>query len=59
MEATPYNVHDVLQATSLLTDEEEAVYSGNVYLCAGKCENVIVLNKSSRKVNRRPSQLKN
>ena len=62
MEATPANVHDVSQTSSLLTGEEEVVYGDSGYLGAGKREDAIVRNKSGRKIkykiNRRPSQLK-
>ena len=60
--ATPANVHDVSQASSLLTGEEEVVYGDSGYLGSGKREDAIVRNKSGRKIkykiNRRPSQLK-
>ena len=62
VEATPANVHDVSQTSSLLTGEEEVVYGDSGYLGAGKREDAIVRNKSGRKIkykiNRRPSQLK-
>ena len=62
MEATPANVHDVTQTSSLLTGEEDVVYGDSGYLGAGNREDAIVRNKSGRKIkykiNRRPSQLK-
>lgn len=62
VEATPANVHDVSQTSSLLTGEEEVVYSDSGYLGAGKREDAIVRNKAVRKIkykiNRRPSQIK-
>lgn len=60
VEATPANVHDVTQTSSLLTGEEDVVYGDSGYLGAGKREDAIVRNKSGRKIkykiNRRPSQ---
>ena len=62
VEATPANVHDVTQTSSLLTGEEDVVYGDSGYLGAGNREDAIVRNKSGRKIkykiNRRPSQLK-
>ena len=62
VKATPANVHDVSEASKLLTGEEEVVYGDSGYLGAGKREDAIVRNKSGRKVkykiNRRPSQVK-
>ena len=62
VEATPANVHDVSQTSSLLTGEEEVVYGDSGYLGADKREDAIVRNKSGHKIkykiNRRPSQLK-
>ena len=60
--ATPANVHDVSEASKLLTGEEEVVYGDSGYLGAGKREDAIVRNKSGHKIkykiNRRPSQVK-
>ena len=60
VEATPANVHDVTQTSSLLTGEEDVVYGDSGYLGAGNREDAIVRNKSGRKIkykiNRRPSQ---
>ena len=50
VEATPANVHDVTQTSSLLTGEEEVVYGDSGYLGAGKREDAIVRNKSGRKI---------
>ena len=62
VEATPANVHDVVETSKLLTGEEEVVYGDSGYLGAGKREDAIVRNKSGRKIkykiNRRPSQVK-
>ena len=62
VKATPANVHDVSEASKLLTGEEEAVYGDSGYLGAGKREDAIVRNKSGHKIkykiNRRPSQVK-
>ena len=61
VKATPANVHDVSEASKLLTGEEEVVYGDSGYLGAGKREDAIVRNKSGHKIkykiNRRPSQL--
>ena len=58
VEATPANVHDVTQTSSLLTGEEDVVYGDSGYLGAGNREDAIVRNKSGRKIkykiNRRP-----
>ena len=60
VKATPANVHDVTQTSSLLTGEEDVVYGDSGYLGAGNREDAIVRNKSGRKIkykiNRRPSQ---
>ena len=62
VKATPANVHDVSEASKLLTGEEEVVYGDSGYLGAGKREDTIVRNKSGHKIkykiNRRPSQVK-
>ena len=62
VKATPANVHDVSEASKLLTGEEEVVYGDSGYLGAGKREDAIVRNKSGHKIkykiNRRPSQVK-
>lgn len=62
VEATAANVHDVSEASKLLTGVEEVVYGDSGYLGAGKREDAIVRNKSGRKIkykiNRRPSQMK-
>ena len=62
VKATPANVHDVSEASKLLTGEEDVVYGDSGYLEAGKREDAIVMNTSGRKVkykiNRRPSQVK-
>ena len=62
VKATPANVHDVSEASKLLTREEEVVYGDSGYLGAGKREDAIVRNKSGHKIkykiNRRPSQVK-
>ena len=62
VKATPANVHDVSEASKLLTGEEEVVYGDSGYLGAGKREEAIVRNKSGHKIkykiNRRPSQVK-
>ena len=62
VKATPANVHDVSEASKLLTGEEEVVYGDSGYLGAGKREDAIVRNKSDHKIkykiNRRPSQVK-
>ena len=50
VEATPANVHDVTQTSSLLTGEEEVVYGDSGYLGAGKREDAIVRNKSGHKI---------
>ena len=48
VDATPANVHDVTQISSLLTDEEDVVYGDSGYLGAGNREDAIVRNKSGR-----------
>ena len=62
VKATPANVHDVSEASKLLTGGEEVVYGDSGYLGAGKREDAIVRNKSGHKIkykiNRRPSQVK-
>ena len=62
VKATPANVHDVSEASKLLTGEEEVVYGDSGYLGAGKREDAIVRNKSGHKIkykiHRRPSQVK-
>ena len=62
VKATPANVHDVSEASKLLTGEEEVVYGDSGYLGAGKREDAIARNKSGYKIkykiNRRPSQVK-
>ena len=62
MEATAANVHDVTEASRLLTGDEDEVYGDSSYLGAGKREDAVVENKSGRKIqykiNLRPSQIK-
>lgn len=62
VEATPASVHDVAEASKLLTGDEEEVYGDSGYLGAGKREDAIVENKSGQKIqykiNLRPSQIK-
>ena len=62
VEATPANVHDVVETAKLLTGEEEVVYGDSGYLGAEKRDDAIIRNKSGRKIkykiNRRPSQVK-
>ena len=62
VEATPANVHDVAEASKLLTGEEDVVYGDSGYLGADKRDDAIIRNKSGRKIkykiNRRPSQVK-
>lgn len=62
VEATPANVHDVAEASKLLTGDEEEVYGDSGYLGAGKREDAIVENQSGQKIqykiNLRPSQIK-
>ena len=59
VEATAANVHDVTEASRLLTGDEDEVYGGSGYLGAGKREDAVVENKSGRKIqykiNLRPS----
>ena len=50
VKATPANVHDVSEASKLLTGEEEVVYGDSGYLGAGKREDAIVRNKSGHKI---------
>lgn len=50
VEATPANVHEVTQTSSLLTGEEDVVYGDSGYLGAGNREDAIVRNKSGRKI---------
>ena len=42
MEATPANVHDVTQTSSLLTGEEDVVYGDSGYLGAGNREDCLL-----------------
>ena len=62
VEATAANVHDVTEASRLLTGDEDEVYGDSGYLGAGKREDAVVENKSGRKIrykiNLRPSQIK-
>ena len=62
LSAPSSTVHDVSEASKLLTGEEEVVYGDSGYLGAGKREDAIVRNKSGHKIkykiNRRPSQVK-
>ena len=59
VEATAANVHDVTEASRLLTGDEDEVYGDSGYLGAGKREDAVVENKSGRKIqykiNLRPS----
>ena len=57
VEATPANVHDVTQTSSLLTGEEDVVYGDSGYLGAGNREDAIVRNKSGRKIKGITAQL--
>lgn len=62
VEATPGNVHNVLQTLLLLSGGKEVVYGDSGYLGDGKREDAIVRNQSGCKIkyniNRCPSQLK-
>lgn len=62
VEATASNVHDVTEASRLLTGDEDEVYGDSGYLGAGKREDAVVENKSGQKIqykiNIRPSQIK-
>ena len=62
LEVTGANVHDVTEASKLLTGEEETVYGDSGYLGAANREDAIVRNKNGKKIkyqiNRRPSQIK-
>lgn len=62
LNVTSDNVHDTLQISSRLTNEEEVVYGDSGYLGAQKYEDTILRNKSGRKIkykiNRHPSRLK-
>ena len=62
VEATAANVHDVTEASSLLTGDEDEVYGDSGYLGAEKREDAVVENKSGQKIqykiNIRPSQIK-
>ena len=62
VEATASNVHDVTEASRLLTGDEDEVYGDSGYLGAGKREDAVVENKSGQKIqykiNTRPSQIK-
>ena len=62
VEATAANVHDVTEASRLLTGDEDEVYGDSGYLGAGKREDAVVENKSGPKIqykiNIRPSQIK-
>lgn len=62
VEATAANVHDVTEASRLLTGDEDEVYGDSGYLGAGKREDAVVENKSGRKIrykiNLCPSQIK-
>ena len=60
IKATSANVHDVSQASSLLTGEENVVHGDSGYWRAEKREDAIVRNTAGRKIkhntNRCPSQ---
>ena len=62
LEVTGANVHDVTEASKLLTGEEETVYGDSGYLGAANREDAVVRNKNGKKIkyqiNRRPSQIK-
>ena len=62
VETTAANVHDVTEASRLLTGYEDEVYGDSGYLGAEKREDAVVENKSGQKIqykiNIRPSQIK-
>ena len=62
VETTAANVHDVTEASRLLTGDEDEVYGDSGYLGAEKREDAVVENKSGQKIqykiNIRPSQIK-
>ena len=62
VKATPANVHDVSEASKLLTGEEEVVYGDSGYLGAEKREEAILTNDQGKEIQyiicARPSSLK-